>query len=113
MIDDVPLKVKKRRLQEIIDTFYSTASILKQNKYVGSHQLVLVEGVSRKSSNDFVGRADSNIRIVFPCDRIPSDDPSDRTFSAPSVGEFVKVEVFYSIVFSIPTAYNIHFIKGR
>ena len=45
MKDDVPEEVKKRRLQEIISTFYSLVGE-RNKRLVGTHQLVLVEGVS-------------------------------------------------------------------
>ena len=44
MKDDVPEDVKKRRLQEIIATFYSFVGG-RNKRLVGTHQLVLVEGV--------------------------------------------------------------------
>jgi len=45
--DDVPLDVKKRRLQEVIDTFYTTLAS-KSSHDVGTQHLVLVEGVRDK-----------------------------------------------------------------
>ena len=45
MKDDVPEDVKKRRLREIIDTFYT--HVKERNmRLVDSYQLLLVEGVS-------------------------------------------------------------------
>ena len=43
MTDSVPEEVKKRRLNELVSTFYSTAAIRNQ-RFIGTHQLVLVEG---------------------------------------------------------------------
>ena len=45
MNDTVPDNVKKRRLQELVDAFYSLAKV-KNQKLIGSEQLVLVESVS-------------------------------------------------------------------
>lgn len=45
MKDDVPEEVKKRRLQELIYTFYSMANDRNQ-RFIGTDQLVLVESVS-------------------------------------------------------------------
>ena len=92
MTDDVPSNVKQRRLREIVDMFYSTASKHKQDKYIGSHQLVLVEGTSKKSGQDLVGRADSNIKVVFPSQPLPSVNCVDD-HCVPVTGEFVKVKV--------------------
>jgi len=44
MTDSVPEEVKKRRLNELVSTFYSTAAVRNQ-RFIGTHQLVLVEGV--------------------------------------------------------------------
>lgn len=43
--DDVVEEVKKRRLQEVITTFYSFVGD-RNRRLIGTHQLVLVEGVS-------------------------------------------------------------------
>ena len=45
MEDDVPEQVKKERLQEVIDTFQGIVA-RKNKRFIGSHQLVLVENVS-------------------------------------------------------------------
>lgn len=45
MKDDVPENVKKERLQEVISTFHAIASVTNQ-RFIGSHQLVLVENVN-------------------------------------------------------------------
>ena len=92
MTDDVPLDIKQRRHREMVDLFYSTASKHKQDKYIGSHQLVLVEGTSKKSEQDLVGRADSNIKVVFPSQPLASVNCVDD-HCVPVPGEFVKVKV--------------------
>jgi tRNA-2-methylthio-N6-dimethylallyladenosine synthase len=63
--DDIPLDVKKRRLDEIIHL--QTAHSLERNKKdVGNVYRVLIEGFSKRS-NDFVqGRNSANKVIVFP-----------------------------------------------
>lgn len=45
MQDDIPEDIKKKRLQELIHTFQSLASV-GNTRFVGTHQLVLVEDVS-------------------------------------------------------------------
>ena len=47
MKDDVADDTKKKRLQELIDVFHSIASV-KNKRFIGSDQLVLVENVSLK-----------------------------------------------------------------
>ena len=46
MQDDVPEEVKKRRLQELIDLFRSIVAV-RNRRFIGTDQLVLVENVSK------------------------------------------------------------------
>ncbi len=63
--DDVPLEVKKRRLQEIVDKQGEVS--LRHNKAdIGKTFKVLIEGNSKKSDKDFKGRNSQNKMIVFP-----------------------------------------------
>ncbi len=62
--DDVPLEVKKRRLQEMVD-LYRGHSLLAMQKEVGKTRKVLIEGPSKKSENDLYGRTDQNKVVVF------------------------------------------------
>ena len=62
--DDVPLDVKKRRLQEMVD-LYRGHSLLAMQKEVGKTRKVLIEGTSKKSENDLYGRTDQNKVVVF------------------------------------------------
>ncbi len=63
--DDVPLEVKKRRLQEMVD-LYRAHSLISMKKDVGKICKVLIEGYSKKSENDLHGRNEQNKVIVFP-----------------------------------------------
>jgi tRNA-2-methylthio-N6-dimethylallyladenosine synthase len=63
--DDVPEPVKGRRLQEIIDLQKST-SLQSNRNDVGKSFIVLAEGISKKSSDQLVGRNSQNKMIVFP-----------------------------------------------
>lgn len=63
--DDIPLDVKKRRLQELVD-LYRRHSLESMQKDVGKTFIVLVEGVSKKSPEDLFGRNEQNKVIVFP-----------------------------------------------
>lgn len=62
--DDVPLEVKKRRLQEMID-LHRIHSLQSMQKEVGKTRKVLIEGTSKKSENDLYGRTDQNKVVVF------------------------------------------------
>jgi MiaB/RimO family radical SAM methylthiotransferase len=63
--DDVPEEVKQRRLREIVDLFYTTQA-KKNQKEIGSIQLVLVEGTSKRSDEELKGRTDSNKKVLIP-----------------------------------------------
>lgn len=89
--DDVPEEVKQRRLAEVIDTFY-TGLASKVQKTVGNHELVLVEGFSKKSVEDLAGRSDGGRTIVFPRKAIPTDQTSGSA-SIPQVGDYVHVRI--------------------
>ena len=62
--DDIPLPIKKRRLQEIMD-HQKTASIERNKLDIGKTFKVLVEGKSRKSDLQMQGRNSANKVIVF------------------------------------------------
>nr|XP_045377000.1 mitochondrial tRNA methylthiotransferase CDK5RAP1 isoform X4 [Camelus bactrianus] len=63
--DDIPEEVKLRRLEELITVFREEAT--KANKaFVGCTQLVLVEGLSKRSATDLCGRNDGNLKVIFP-----------------------------------------------
>lgn len=63
--DDIPLEIKKRRLSEIID-YQRRHSEFRNSRLVGTIQKVLVEGNSKRSSEEHFGRCDSNKMVVFP-----------------------------------------------
>lgn len=62
--DDVPLDVKKRRLQEIVD-LQGKLSFQSNKRDIGKTFKVLIEGESKKSANDWMGRNSQNKVIVF------------------------------------------------
>ncbi|MBP9099575.1 MAG: tRNA (N6-isopentenyl adenosine(37)-C2)-methylthiotransferase MiaB [Ferruginibacter sp.] len=71
--DDVPLEIKKRRLQELVD-LYRDHSLISMQKDVGKVFKVLVEGHSKKSEDDLHGRADNNKVVVFPKENYKKGD---------------------------------------
>lgn len=62
--DDVPDAVKKRRLQEIVD-LQNHLSGKSNEKDLGKTFEVLIEGNSKKSSQDWMGRTSQNKVVVF------------------------------------------------
>jgi tRNA-2-methylthio-N6-dimethylallyladenosine synthase len=62
--DDVPLEVKKKRLQEIVDV-QGKLSHASNKKDIGKTFAVLIEGDSKRSDRDWMGRSSQNKVIVF------------------------------------------------
>jgi tRNA-2-methylthio-N6-dimethylallyladenosine synthase len=65
LTDDVPLDVKKRRLQEIIDR-QQAHSRARYERGVGRVHQVLVENFSKRSKDDLSGRNSQNQVVIFP-----------------------------------------------
>lgn len=63
--DDIPEEVKKRRLQEIVDVQW-TLSNESNKRDVGKTFEVLIEGNSKKSDAEWMGRTSQNKVVVFP-----------------------------------------------
>jgi tRNA-2-methylthio-N6-dimethylallyladenosine synthase len=63
--DDVPEDIKKRRLQEVIE-MQNRSSRVNYAKDVGKVWEVLIEGDSKRSSDDWYGRNTQNKVVVFP-----------------------------------------------
>jgi len=63
--DDIPEEVKKRRLTEVVDR-QREHSLERLQTYVGKTHKVLIEGLSKRSDNDYCGRNDQNSMVVFP-----------------------------------------------
>lgn len=80
MEDDIPMKVKKRRLTEIIN-LQQIHSAERMNAYVGKTHEVLIEGDSKRDDQEWMGRNTQNAVVVFP-----------KTGNE-KVGDFVMVHV--------------------
>lgn len=79
--DDIPLDVKKRRLQEIVD-LQGRLSFESNKRDLNKPFTVLIEGDSKKSDQDWMGRSSQNKVIVFPKEQYPLQN-----------GDYVKVQV--------------------
>ena len=62
--DDVPEPVKKARLSEII-ALQTEHALASNRQRVGTEQVVLVEGTSKRSDDQLRGRTDTNHMVVF------------------------------------------------
>ncbi|MEC3878008.1 tRNA (N6-isopentenyl adenosine(37)-C2)-methylthiotransferase MiaB [Parapedobacter sp. 10938] len=88
--DDVPEEVKKRRLTEVVNR-QRGHSLERLQTYVGKTHRVLIEGLSKRSDEDYCGRNDQNTMVVFPVnDRYKVGDYvtvfADRCTSATLIG---------------------------
>ncbi len=77
--DNVPEKIKKNRLQEIID-LQQEHSKLRTEQYIGKVVEVLIEKESKKSNLHWAGRNQQNTVVVFPK-------------NSHKLGDFVKVKI--------------------
>lgn len=75
--DDIPLEVKKRRLNEII-RLQNQISFRHNQRDIGKIFEVLIEGNSKKSEDHFYGRNSQNKVIVFP--KIQKLSPGDYVY---------------------------------
>jgi len=78
--DDIPLEVKKRRLQEVIDT-QRGLSLARNQRDIGKTFTVLVEGFSKRSNDDLQGRNTANKVVIFKN-------------NGAKKGEYVQVKVY-------------------
>jgi tRNA-2-methylthio-N6-dimethylallyladenosine synthase len=65
MGDTVPEEVKSERVSEIVG-IQQQISLVLNRRLLGTVQRVLVEGPSRKSEQDLMGRTDINKTVIFP-----------------------------------------------
>lgn len=65
--DDIPEEIKSRRLAEIVQLQREHA-FERMNAQIGKTNRVLIDGFSKKSDQDFAGRTDQNLVVVFPVD---------------------------------------------
>ena len=65
MGDDIPEDVKGRRLEEIID-LQRRISYEVNAQLVGTRQRILLEGPSKRSEDEWMGRTDTNKTVIVP-----------------------------------------------
>jgi tRNA-2-methylthio-N6-dimethylallyladenosine synthase len=63
--DDIPEEVKQRRLAQIVAK-QQQYSFYRMQARIGKVEKVLIEGFSKKSTNDYCGRSDQNAMVIFP-----------------------------------------------
>ncbi|XP_017777292.1 PREDICTED: CDK5RAP1-like protein [Nicrophorus vespilloides] len=63
--DDVPQEVKQKRLDRMVELYRLHADRLNRQQ-IGNLQLVLIEGLSKRSSAFLAGRNEANIKVIIP-----------------------------------------------
>jgi tRNA-2-methylthio-N6-dimethylallyladenosine synthase len=71
--DDIPEETKKRRLSEVISVQHEIAKKLNQAQEGEVHR-VLIEMQSKKNENEWMGRNEQNIKVIFPKDHYQMGD---------------------------------------
>jgi tRNA-2-methylthio-N6-dimethylallyladenosine synthase len=78
--DDIPEEIKTRRFNEILK-MQQASSLNRLEQHIGKTHRVLIDGFSKKSDQDFSGKTEHNITVVFP-----ANENNKR-------GDYVKVEI--------------------
>jgi len=65
MGDDVPEETKQKRLQEIIDLQHQI-SLEKNQSLIGKNEVILIDGLSKKSDQFLSGRTGTNKVVIIP-----------------------------------------------
>ncbi|XP_073324164.1 mitochondrial tRNA methylthiotransferase CDK5RAP1-like [Pagrus major] len=90
--DDVPAEVKQRWLEECITSVFREEAARVNAALIGSKQLVLVEGESKRSAQDLCGRTDGNMKVIFPKEDV-SVQPAESNTAAVTAGDYVLVKI--------------------
>ena len=88
--DSVPEDIKKKRLHEIVNAFYSLAGS-RNKRFIGTEQLVLLGSATKRNETDFKGKMDTNHTVIFPMNSLPGE--TDNEEREPNTGEYVRVKV--------------------
>ena len=91
LTDDVPQEVKISRLDQI-NRLYRKIALEINRSLIGSHQLILIEGVSKKDSQHLYGRNEANLKVIVPEISIPIDGHTD-SHKTIAPGDYVEVRI--------------------
>lgn len=86
--DDVPPDVKQARLLEMIKLFRHHVDKINKEQ-IGQIQVILVEGPSKRSANDLVGRNDKNNKVIIS-NNFANNENNINEIKA---GDYVAVEI--------------------
>ena len=90
--DDISDAIKAERMIRISSLVNETSDHIYKTD-VGRLHVVLIDGNSRRSDSDWVGRTDTNRRIVFPKSKVPVGLPFTNKNEELEVGDYAAVHV--------------------
>ncbi|XP_046919581.2 mitochondrial tRNA methylthiotransferase CDK5RAP1 [Dermatophagoides farinae] len=86
--DNVPQSIKIQRLIEL-NQVYRQLSNEMNRQLIGRRQLILVEGISKKSSQDVYGRNEANQKVIIP----KSNNQTTNDIGGYDIGDFLDVQI--------------------
>lgn len=93
MGDNVPEDVKKRRLNELIE-LQERISFENNQKRIGSVETVLIEYTARRNDKQWLGRTDSNVKVVFPKTEGSKPGDYEKVKILSGSGHTLKAEIY-------------------
>jgi tRNA-2-methylthio-N6-dimethylallyladenosine synthase len=84
LADDVEIKIKKRRLEEIIE-LQKEISLKSLTKFTGKTKEILIESFSKKSKDNYMGRTDCNKPVIISV--------NNNAKNKIKIGDFVNVRI--------------------
>ncbi len=90
--DDVPLEIKKRRLTEVIETQHEVSKRINAAQ-IGKVHRVLIEMQSKKSKDEWMGRNEQNIKVIFPKAHYKMGDYVDVRIERTTLASLIGVGV--------------------
>jgi MiaB/RimO family radical SAM methylthiotransferase len=92
LTDNVCEQVKRRRHDELINAFRQYAQELNCAQ-IGRKQLVLIEGDSKKSEHNVVGRNEANTQVIVPKAAIPVSADDTLNVRVMQPGDYIMVQI--------------------
>ncbi|CAL4233474.1 unnamed protein product [Meganyctiphanes norvegica] len=101
LIDNVSQVTKLDRLVRMNKLFY-TDNLKNNRSQIGSRQLVLIEGHSKRSALDLVGRNDNNTKVIIPNVEIEEGRGNQRGIQAGDYVEVIVTDVSSLVLKGVP-----------
>ncbi|XP_058985600.1 CDK5RAP1-like protein [Musca domestica] len=90
--DDVPADVKTNRLQRMVKAFRQGATAL-HKQYEGRKELILIEGISKRSEDFVFGRNDANIKVIVPIKELSLGPVHGTERRKITIGDYVVAHI--------------------